>query len=84
MSSTTLNETDGIPVKVIICKEQDIKLILNGNYDLVKVDIEGSEWEFLEYYKGILENTRYLILEWHSWHCGGAGLNQLKAKKLQI
>ena len=84
MSSTTLKGTDGIPVQVDICKEQDIKLTLNGNYDLVKVDIEGSEWEFLEYYKGILENTRYLILEWHSWHCGGGGLNQLKAKIIDL
>lgn len=30
---------------------------------LVKMDIEGGEWDIME--KGLPENVRYLVLEWH-------------------
>ena len=47
-------------------------------YDLIKCDIEGSEWELLSHYPKILSGARYLILEWHSWHNGGGGKTQIE------
>ena len=49
-----------------------------GPYDLVKVDIEGGEYEFLSHYKEVLAQAKYLILEWHDWHSGGGGAMQIK------
>jgi FkbM family methyltransferase len=46
-------------------------------YDLIKVDIEGGEYDFLQHYGPVLAQTRHLILEWHSWHPGGGGEAQL-------
>jgi FkbM family methyltransferase len=46
-------------------------------YDLIKVDIEGGEYDFLQHYGDVLSATRNLILEWHSWHSGGGGEKQL-------
>ena len=84
MASTSLEGAAGKPVKVDVCKAQDIEEKLPGYYDLVKVDIEGSEWDFLNHYEEILQKTRYLLLEWHSWHGGGGGFAQLKAKIFKL
>jgi FkbM family methyltransferase len=56
------------------------KIIRNfpGPYDLIKVDIEGSEYDFLTAYEPVLAQTRHLVLEWHSWHLGGGGLSQIE------
>ena len=62
--------------------ENDLMENLEPPYDLIKCDIEGSEWDFLTYYPGILRKTQYLLLEWHSWHDGGGGLDQI-IKRLQ-
>ena len=53
-------------------------------YDLIKCDIEGSEWEFINYYPRLLKRTQYLLLEWHSWHKGGGGYEQLIDKLRNI
>ena len=49
-------------------------------YDLIKCDVEGGEWELLVNYPSILENSRFLLMEWHSWHSGGGGFLQIKEK----
>lgn len=46
-------------------------------YDLIKVDIEGSEFELLRDYPNLMRSTSALLLEWHSWHQGGGGMSQL-------
>ena len=51
---------------------------LEPPYDLIKCDIEGSEWEFLNNYQNLIKKSKYLLLEWHSWHDGGAGLPQIE------
>lgn len=51
----------GKPVKVARADE------FRGRFDLVKVDIEGAELDFLQNYKDILKRSRHLVLEWHSW-----------------
>ena len=37
-------------------------------FDIIKCDIEGAEWEFLNYYSNIVTNAKFVLLEWHSWH----------------
>ena len=63
------------PVKIL--KEEEIHKKLSPPYDLIKCDIEGSEWELIKNYSNLLNNCKYLILEWHSWHSGGGGYKQL-------
>ena len=50
---------------------------LQPPYDLIKCDIEGSEWEFLNNYQNLIRASKYLLLEWHSWHEGGGGRTQI-------
>ena len=80
MASTALDGSCGIPVCLKVIKEEEVQETLIPPYDLVKVDVEGSEWEFLNYYPQILCQTRYLLLEWHSWHNGGGGVEQIREK----
>jgi FkbM family methyltransferase len=47
-------------------------------YDLVKVDIEGAEYELFQNYRDLLSHSEHLLLEWHSWHSGGGGRGQLE------
>ena len=51
---------------------------LEPPYDLIKCDIEGSEWEFLNDFQNLITASKYLLLEWHSWHEGGGGLPQIE------
>ncbi|MBX9879502.1 MAG: FkbM family methyltransferase [Candidatus Obscuribacterales bacterium] len=46
-------------------------------YDLIKVDIEGAEFDFMTAYEEIFKSAKHVILEWHSWHTGGGGRQQL-------
>jgi FkbM family methyltransferase len=62
--------------------EKDLMDNLEPPYDLIKCDIEGSEWEFLNNYESLINKSRYLLLEWHSWHEGGGGFPQID-KSLQ-
>ena len=52
-------------------------------YDLIKVDIEGAEYELLLAYRDVLKHARRLILEWHSWHPGEGGKDQIAALALE-
>ncbi len=58
---------------------EEICLALAPPYDLIKVDVEGGEFELLLSYSDLLKSTRYLLLEWHSWHAGGGGKEQICA-----
>ncbi len=40
-------------------------------YDLVKLDIEGGEHDFLLHYTPVWQHAAALLLEWHGWHGGG-------------
>lgn len=67
---------------VNVLKVQEIFQALPPPYDLVKCDIEGSEWDFIRHYPEILQKSKYLLMEWHSWHNGGGALTQI-IEKLQ-
>lgn len=66
--------------KVVVPVINDAKMLqkFSPPYDLIKVDIEGAEFEFLQNYPGVLSQTRHLCIEWHSWHAGGGGVEQIR------
>ena len=57
-----------------IIEKNDIPL------DLVKCDLEGAEWHLLTNYSEILLQSKFLLMEWHSWHYGGGGIAQIEKK----
>lgn len=48
-------------------------------YDLLKIDVEGGEYDFLTNYGKVLDNSKSLLIEWHSWHRGGGSAEQIKS-----
>jgi len=48
-----------------------------GSYDLIKLDMEGAEYEFLLRYGDVARRSSRLLIEWHSWHLGGGGYAQI-------
>lgn len=73
MLSSIDSVSPGQSISISPLKQETILARLLPPYDLVKVDIEGGEYEFLNAYDQVLANTNYLLLEWHSWHKGGGG-----------
>ena len=69
--------------EVEILKQNDISKWMPPPYDLIKCDIEGAEWELLNWhYDELVSQTKYILLKWHSWHNGG-GLQAI-INKIQI
>jgi FkbM family methyltransferase len=58
-------EDNEVPLKVSVLMPEDILNWQQPPYDLLKCDIEGAEWDLLNYYNLILENTKFAIIEWH-------------------
>lgn len=71
-SSTTEGDGEFRTIETVSSDE-----LSNDFWDFIKLDIEGSEWDFIVHYKQLLEKCRYLVLEWHSWHNGGGAKKQL-------
>jgi FkbM family methyltransferase len=44
----------------------DILAALPPPYDLVKIDIEGAEYDFLECYEQVFAQARAILIEWHA------------------
>ena len=59
------NEDNEVAIKVLVLVPEDILNWHQPPYDLLKCDIEGAEWDLLNYYNLILENTKFAIIEWH-------------------
>ena len=60
-----------------VISQNEILALMPGPYDLVKVDIEGAEFEFFTAYKEVVKESKALIVEWHGWHSGGGGKQQI-------
>ena len=43
-----------------------------------------QEWDFIKNYGSIIRKTKYLLLEWHSWHSGGNGFPQIENKLKEL
>ncbi len=61
-------------------KTSDVVEMIDTPLDLVKCDSEGGEWYFLNNYSEILSQSKFLLMEWHSWHEGGGGIIQIENK----
>ena len=61
-------------------KASDVFSSDSGTFDLIKCDIEGGEWELIVNYPSILKKSKFLVMEWHSWHSGGGSLPQIVQK----
>jgi FkbM family methyltransferase len=70
------------PAKTL--KASDVFSSKSNTYDLIKCDIEGGEWNFLIHYASILKNSKFLVMEWHSWHSGGRGFPQIEKQLTEI
>jgi FkbM family methyltransferase len=71
-------ETSRLSAKAVPIIDQDVILsLLAPPYDLVKIDVEGGEYDFFVFYDKILANTKNIVVEWHSWHRGGGGKQQI-------
>jgi FkbM family methyltransferase len=60
----------------------DHSMILNAfppPYDLVKIDVEGGEYDFLLSYGQVLAQAKHLVIEWHSWHRGGGSSDHIRS-----
>jgi FkbM family methyltransferase len=70
MQAHILNSSDQrVKTRIVnVLSESDIINVFPPPYDLIKVDIEGSEFDFLKNYKNIIKSTNRLIIEWHSWN----------------
>ena len=53
------------PIKISVLQVEEITNWKTPPYDLLKCDIEGAEYTLINEYSYILQNTRYLIIEWH-------------------
>ena len=85
MSSSKEQYEDGeIPRTVPIVQVEEIIENLEPPYDLIKCDVEGAEWEFLEFYDDIVRSCKTLLLEWHSWHRGDGDYPQIESRLLEL
>jgi hypothetical protein len=73
-----LGSSSGECVPAPVLDEDALLKLFPPPYDLLKVDIEGAEIELLRHYPRVIEQSRCLCLEWHSWHSGGGGLAQIR------
>ena len=58
---------------------EDLLAALPPPYDLIKLDVEGAEYDFLEGYGAVLAQTRFLLLEWHAAPGDARGPERLRA-----
>ena len=65
-------------------KTSDVFTSDSKSFDLVKCDIEGGEWNLLINYPSILQKSKFLVMEWHSWHSGGGGFSQIEKKLTEL
>lgn len=75
-SLAELDSEEGEHFTVPILAETEILARFPPPYDLLKLDIEGAEIEFISAYPQILRATRFLLVEWHG-EIGADGLRRL-------
>jgi len=65
-------------------KASDVFSSDRDTFDLIKCDIEGGEWELIENYPTLLKQSKFVVMEWHSWHSGGGGFPQIEKKLTEL
>jgi FkbM family methyltransferase len=66
--------------EVRVLTARSLMAVMSPPYDLVKVDIEGAEYDFVTGYEPILQASRSVLLEWHSWTSGAAVVQELTSE----
>jgi FkbM family methyltransferase len=61
----------GQPVVVPTLRDEEVARFFPDGIDLVKVDVEGAETVFFSRHRALVERTRFVVVEWHSWAGGG-------------
>ena len=82
-SSKYKTEDSEVPENVSVLLPKDIPAWQKPPYDLLKCDIEGAEWDLIEYYAPILIQTKFALIEWHEGR-GSFGKFINKIKKLNF
>jgi FkbM family methyltransferase len=72
-SSTDLRTRADAVTAVPILGPEELLRKLPPPIDLLKIDIEGAEFCFLEHYGKVLSAAQHVMAEWHSWDAEGAG-----------
>ncbi|MGA2051928.1 MAG: FkbM family methyltransferase [Opitutales bacterium] len=70
----------GHPVSVPILTAAQLLARFPPPYDLIKVDIEGAEVDFLAHYESVWSQARQVLLEWHADSLGSAGVEGLRTR----
>lgn len=65
-------------VRTLTLSDEPIRKI--KSFDLIKCDLEGAEWNLLTNYSELLLNSKFILMEWHSWHSGDGGLPQINKR----
>ena len=84
--SSGVSDLDGAPGRVhavpVIAAEEMLERF-PPPYDLIKVDVEGSEYDFVERYEAVWSRARHLVVECHesagigrSWEEGAAWITR--------
>ncbi|HEY2573246.1 MAG TPA: FkbM family methyltransferase [Verrucomicrobiaceae bacterium] len=60
-----LDGTPGHALSVPVVAPEQILALLPPPYDLIKVDIEGSEYDFVEFYEAVWNKARHVLIECH-------------------
>jgi FkbM family methyltransferase len=76
-SSTDLRTRADAVQQVPILGPAEMREKLPPPIDLVKLDIEGAEFCFIEHYAEVLSAAAHVVAEWHSWDSHGAGEGQM-------
>jgi FkbM family methyltransferase len=77
MASSATSDNSGSVVTVPILTPEKIRALFPPPYDLIKVDIEGGEVEFLACYETLWRDAKKMLLEWHGPCLGSEGLDGL-------
>jgi len=73
----SVDDSPGEKVAVPIFTDDNFTGAFAGSYDLLKVDIEGAEFDLLQYYPTLASRARWLCLEWHSWAGSESQIHEL-------
>jgi FkbM family methyltransferase len=76
-SAAGIGASEGRCTSVPVVGAAEILARFPPPYDLVKIDIEGGEYDFVAAYEPVLNAATRILLEWHSWHPGGGGAVQI-------
>lgn len=66
-------------VAVPIASEAEIAARLAPPYDLLKLDVEGAEYDFVRDYGALCRGARALVVEWHADHETAPRIAELRA-----